>query len=68
MLKVYKDSFNLDKEEAEQCLLQFYDFLEDKDLKMKSSKVLMGFFERSVPDTPIIELNDLRRAFETEVA
>lgn len=36
MLKVYKDSFNLDKEEAEHCLLQFYDFLEDRDLKLKN--------------------------------
>ncbi len=63
MLKVYKDSFNLDKEEAEQCLMQFYDFLEDKDLRSKNQKTLMGFLERAVPDTPIIELSDLRRAF-----
>lgn len=26
----------------------------------------MGFLERAVPETPIIELNDLRRAFESE--
>lgn len=26
----------------------------------------MGFLERAIPETPIIELNDLRRAFETE--